>query len=83
MRRTINISMSEEMHDYILTEARYGTISEYIRGLVRREQQRRADYGSRPRAGSVSANQCVVFMNALEQLDKLKAILERQDPYDL
>ena len=69
------------MHDYILGESKYGSVSEYIRGLVRREQQRRADYAARPSPGPTRANDWGVFVDALDQLEKLKAILERRDDY--
>ena len=82
MRKVISISVSEEMHAYILEQAGYGTASEYIRSLVRREQQRRADYASRPAARPALSNDSGVFVDALEQLEKLKAILERKEPYD-
>ena len=82
MRKTINISVSEQMHEYILGQAGHGTVSEYIRSLVRREQQRRADYASRPTPQPVRASDTAVLLNALDQLDKLRAILERNDNYD-
>ena len=68
MRRTINISVSEEMHGYILGQSKYGSVSEYIRGLVRREQQWRADYAARPSPGPTRANDWGVFVDALDQL---------------
>ncbi len=82
MRKTINISVSEEMHTYILEQAGYGTVSEYIRSLVRREQQLRADYARRPTLPLTRANDTYVFADALDQLEKLRAILERKDSYD-
>ncbi len=82
MRRTINISISEEMHAYILGECRYATVSEYIRSLVRGEQQRRADHAARPTSSPRRANDAFILSKALEHLDKLKAILERSDPLD-
>lgn len=81
MRRTINISVSEEIHAYILEQCKYSTVSEYIRSLVRREQQYRADYAARPVPALTRANDCGVFADALDQLEKLKAILERRDDY--
>ena len=68
MRKTIGISVSEQMHAYILEQAGYGTVSEYIRSLVRREQQRRADYALRPTPAPARANDHAVFVNALDQL---------------
>ena len=70
------------MHEYILEQAGYGSVSEYIRSLVHREQQRRADYAMRPAPTPARANDTGVFVNALEQLEKLKAILERKDNHD-
>ena len=83
MRKTINISVSEQMHAYVLEQAGYGTVSEYIRSLVRRDQQRRADYAARPTPVPGRANDNAVFVNALDQLEKLKAILECKDKYDV
>ena len=82
MRKTINISVSEEMHAYILEQAGYGTVSEYIRSLVRREQQLRADYAKRPMQTPMRVNETMVFAGALKQLEKLRAILERKETYD-
>ena len=82
MRKTINISVSEKMHTYILEQAGYGTVSEYIRSLVRREQQRREDYALRPVSLPRKANDAGVFADALDQLERLKEILERRDTYD-
>ncbi|MGE3466380.1 MAG: type II toxin-antitoxin system ParD family antitoxin [Pyrinomonadaceae bacterium] len=76
MRRTINISVPEEMYEFIVDSGRYTSVSEYIRGLVERDRQQRADYALRP-IQSRSANDSLVIGEALEQLDKLKAILER------
>ena len=82
MRKTINISVSEEMHGYIVEQAGYGTVSEYIRSLVRSEQQRRADYAKRPMQTPMRVNETMVFAGALEQLEKLRAILEQKDNYE-
>ncbi len=84
MRMTFNISVPAEMHAYILEQCTCGsTVSEYIRSLIRREQQRRKDYAARPVVPPINrANDCIVFAQALDQVDKLKAILERVDTYD-
>jgi len=74
--------MPKEMHDYPRTECGHLTVSGYIRSLVRREQQRRADYAARPREVITTANDCMVIAHALVQLDKLKTILEQTDSYD-
>jgi Arc/MetJ-type ribon-helix-helix transcriptional regulator len=45
MRKTFNISVPEQMYEYILKNSqgwRYGSISEYIRSLVRKDQEERA-----------------------------------------
>ena len=34
MRRTITISVSEKMHEFIVKQSRLRTVSEYIRSLV-------------------------------------------------
>ena len=82
MRKTINISLPEEMHSYLHRECGHLTVSEYIRSLVRREQQRRADYSARPKATISRANDCFIIAMALEEIKKLKAILEQNDLYD-
>lgn len=82
MRRTINISVSEDVFQYIQNQSRYGSVSEYIRGLVRRERQRREDQAARPKAPLRKANDAFVTAEALEQLERLRAILERRETYD-
>ncbi len=82
MRRTINISVPEEMHAYLHEECGQLTVSEYIRSLVRREQQRREDYAARPVISPIRANDCVIIAQALEHVEKLRAILVRRDSYD-
>ncbi|MBX7053384.1 MAG: hypothetical protein K1X36_00380 [Pyrinomonadaceae bacterium] len=82
MRRTINISVSEEMFNYIQQEARYGSVSEYLRSLIHRERQRREDYAARPHAPLRRANDAGVFAEALEQLERLKAILQKTETDD-
>ena len=47
--------------------------------LIRREQQRRSEYALRPTALLPRVNDAGVFVNALKQIEKLKAILERKD----
>ena len=45
MRKTFNISVPEPMYEYILKNSqgwRYGSVSEYIRSLVRQDQDQRA-----------------------------------------
>ena len=64
MRKNISISVSEKMHEYIVEQAGYGTVSEYIRSLVRREQQRREDYALRPVPAVARANDSGAFANA-------------------
>lgn len=76
MRRTINISAPEEMHEFIVDSGRYTSVSEYIRGLVERDRRERDDHALRP-VQTLRANDCLVIGEALEQLDKIKAILER------
>lgn len=76
MRRTINISVPEEMYDYIADPDRFGSVSEYIRGLVERDRQQREDYASRPKIMPMRANDCLTIAAALDQLEKLQAILE-------
>ncbi len=79
MRRTINISVSEDVFQYIQSQARYGTVSEYIRGLIRHERQRREDRAARPAAPLRKANDAFVTADALEHLERLRAILERRE----
>lgn len=70
------------MHSYILDQSRHGSVSEYIRSLVRRDRQRREDYASRPIPSLPRANDPPVLADALDQLDKLRTILERKDAYE-
>ena len=79
---TINISVPEEMHTYLHRECGDLSVSEYIRSLVHRDRQRREDYRSRPPHMPIRAGDCIVISQALEQLEKLKAILKRTDTYD-
>lgn len=73
--------MPEEMIEYLNRERGYGSLSEYIRAVIRRDQERRADYAARPVRMPHCANETSTFVEALDQLDKLKAILERNDKY--
>jgi hypothetical protein len=82
MRMTINDSVPAEMHAYILNECGYLTVSGYNRSLVHRDRLRREDYAARPGVIPVQAKDCMVFAEALDQLDRLKAILERRGPGD-
>lgn len=74
--------MPDEMYEYLTRQCDMGTISEYLRSLIRRDQERRADYAARPRALPARANETTTFVDALDQLEKLKAILERKETYD-
>jgi len=79
MREKLTISLPEEIYAYLLKECANGTtVSEYIRALIRHERQRRADYSARPRF-IASANDTMIFAEALNQVEKLKAILESND----
>ena len=67
------------MHTYIVEQARYTSVSEYIRRLVLQEQERREDYAARPTYAPMTMNDSMLLGHALEQLEKLKAILERRE----
>ncbi len=82
-RIRISFAVTDAMHEYIREASGIYTVSEYIRSLVRREQQHRTDYASRPARPTPTMNDHFVFFEALEQLEKLKAILERKDDYDV
>lgn len=71
--------MSEELHEYVLKQSRYSTVSEYIRSVIRNERRRREDYVARPIAAPRPVNEMFVLANVIEQLDKLKAMLEHND----
>lgn len=79
MRKTINISMSEAMYDYVIEQCRYGSVSEYFRSLVVQEQQRRADNAKRPEAPPRKANDVFVTAEALDLIDRLRSILNGDD----
>ena len=78
MRRTISISVPEQMYQFIVDAGRHVTVSEYIRGLVESDRQQREDYASRPAFEPMRLNDCFVIAAAIEQLDKAKAILEQR-----
>ncbi len=71
MRRTITISVSDEMHSLIYEGMRsrfYSTVSEYIRFLVRRDQ--RPDAVKEPEVIYTpprTANQCIEY--ALREIE--------------
>ncbi len=78
MRRTITISVSDEMHDLIDQGRRvhfYSTVSEYVRFLVRRDQrpdavkEKEVVYTRRPR----TMNQCME--DGLREIEAMKAAL--------
>lgn len=78
MRKTINISVPEDMYTYILKESRYGSVSEYIRSILHREMERRSDDAKRPLDNSpVRANSVGLRADAFDQLEKLREVLER------
>lgn len=82
MRRTINISVPEEMHAYLRQERGHLSVSEFIRSLIHREQQRRADHAARPQVSPLRANDCIIIHQALEHVEKLRAILVDKDRYE-
>ncbi|MFN0278951.1 MAG: type II toxin-antitoxin system ParD family antitoxin [Pyrinomonadaceae bacterium] len=77
MRRTITISVSDEMHSLISEGMRshfYSTVSEYIRFLVRRDQ--RPDAVHEPKlvyAEPRTVNQCIE--DALREIEAEKGSL--------
>lgn len=75
--------MPEDLHEYILEQIGYGSVSEYFRSLVRREIRQRDDYRARPLYEPMRINDTCVLVRALDQLDKLRDILERKDTYDV
>lgn len=81
MKRNISISVPEDMYEYMLTEGRHTSMSEYIRSLVTRDRQRREDDAARPFPALTRMGEVSVLGEALEHLDKLRAVLERQDIY--
>lgn len=74
--------MSEEMHDYLVKNSGYITVSEYIRTLIRRDKERWAALIERPVGRGRKANDAGVFHEALVQVEKLKAILEDRNDHD-
>ncbi|HTK38872.1 MAG TPA: type II toxin-antitoxin system ParD family antitoxin [Pyrinomonadaceae bacterium] len=64
MRKTMNISVSEKMHSFILDRTSagcYGSASEYIRSLVRRDRTEQQDRlsGHKNYAAPRKANDCI------------------------
>ncbi len=82
MRKAITISLPEEMYDYIDAERGTGTVSEYIRSLVVREQRRCADERNRPLGSVIRASNIHIVVEARRQLDKLRDILDGNDRYE-
>ena len=76
MRRKVTISLPQEMYDYVDAERGMGTMSEYIRSLVRGEQRRRAEERTRPLGSVTRARDIHVVVEARRQLDKLRDILD-------
>lgn len=74
--------MPEEMYDHLMRHYGMGSISEYIRSLIRRDLERRADYAARPLPRMLTANESADLGAALIELDKLRSILERKDTYN-
>lgn len=70
------------MYDYIDTERGMGTVSEYFRSLVSREQRRQVDERKRPLGSLVRASDIHVFGEARRQLDKLRDILDGNGRYE-
>lgn len=64
------------MYDYIDTERGMGTVSEYIRSLIRHEQRRHAEERARPLGSAIRARDIHVVVEARRQLDKLRDILD-------
>lgn len=69
--------MSEKMHEYVVEQSIYGTVSEYVRSLIRKDQQERADDAARPVVLPSRAHRAMANAEALDHLEKLRAILER------
>ena len=80
MRKTISISISEELHNYVLRESQYSSVSEYIRYLIQDERQRRADNASRPITFTEPrhVNENFVLSEILEKVERLTKILEHR-----
>ena len=76
MRKKVTISVPEGMHDYMIERSRYGTVSEYVRRLVRLDQQRQAEDAGRPVRRKDRANDSI--LEALDEIERLKAILDGQ-----
>ena len=64
------------MYDYINAERGMGTVSEYIRSLVSREQRRRKEERPEPLGSLMRASDIHVVVEARRQLDKLRDILD-------
>lgn len=70
------------MYEYIDAQRGMGTVSEYFRSLVSREQRRQAAERDRPLGSLYRANDTHVVVEARRQLDKLRDILDGYDRYD-
>ena len=48
MRRTITISVSEQMHEFIVKQSGLRTVSEYIRSLISHDYEQHAQRKAQP-----------------------------------
>ncbi|MBL8180305.1 MAG: hypothetical protein JNL64_01700 [Blastocatellia bacterium] len=78
MRKLVTISMSERMYDHLRKQSDGSTVSEYIRSLVRREQQRRADEASRPLPRLLTANESIANEDPMYHIEQLRRLLEQR-----
>lgn len=67
----MNISVSEELHSYIVERAEKtlsGTVSEYIRTLVRKEKEEMAK--PKPPVSLRTANECIEAVIRAERVER-------------
>ena len=67
------------MHEYVLTRARYRSVSEYVRGLITADRQRLAEKDLVVRKVQ-TANQAGTCGRAVMELRRVIEILEGREP---
>lgn len=79
MRKTVNISMPEEMYRYVVARSGYLPVSEYIRGLITADQLRTSERNQVVRKLR-TANESMICGRAVEELRRVMRILEGEEP---
>ena len=79
MRKTMNISLSTEMYEYVRKRARYRSVSEYVRGLILADQRRSSERDKIVRKIQ-TANESGTCGRVVMELRRVIEILEGREP---